>query len=164
MPASKTPRTDVVDNRARYSNGQYASGVGHLTFIQMRDLAAELEERNAELSAMLLLSQPWSLVDIVTKLRDAARTLLDRESYDGHGHEEVRRCEIEATAWLDALTPEKITAFQESAGAQLDGFRIVANDLADNLRQRISGGITISGHPSLFRTMDALAKLNARKI
>lgn len=44
--------------------------------------------------------QTWPLRDVLSKLTDAAETLLNQYTYDGHGYEEINACIVRAKAIL----------------------------------------------------------------
>lgn len=48
------------------------------------------------------MDQPWCMRECVRKLIEAAEILLDRKSYDGHGHEEIAEAKRVANLYLAA--------------------------------------------------------------
>lgn len=61
----------------------------HKVRAQAEDRAEVAETRVRDLEALLRSDQPWCLAAVLEELAAAADILLDRKSYDGHGHERI---------------------------------------------------------------------------
>lgn len=46
------------------------------------------------------IASPWPAKDVVRKLIEAAKILLDDKDYDGHGYEEICAARDEAAKWI----------------------------------------------------------------
>jgi len=71
-----------------------------------RILSAE-RLKNDRLRKALNLNTAWPLTDVLKQLSSAAKTLLNHYNYDGHFHEEIRICALQADAILEALKEDK---------------------------------------------------------
>jgi hypothetical protein len=63
----------------------------HVDNIESELSALESEPEEQEID-VLGLSNPWPLLDVLKQLVEATEILLQKHSYDGHGHEELQIC------------------------------------------------------------------------
>lgn len=64
-------------------------GILHKVRAEAEDRAEKAEARVKALESVARWDQPWCLAAVLEELASAADILLDRKSYDGHGHERI---------------------------------------------------------------------------